>query len=117
VRQQESGGFTIERFRQLSIAWVNAANQLNNRVANRIARELRLLAGALKEQNRGDELSALLDDPDDAIRLIAAKVMLKSAPERAVPVLKAFSNGPPGLFRIEANSVLFIWSRDPAAFD
>jgi len=96
---------TIERFRALAVAWVDA----KPKVANKIMREIFSLAEAFTEDGRLGELLALLEDPHAAVRYAAANSLLDVLPERAVPVLEAISDGPKGILNWAAYTSLLMW--------
>jgi len=99
----------IKQFRRLSIAWLEASKRSNNKLANKINKELIELTRVIMEQEGASELIALLADADEAVRYSAACVVLKSAPERALPVLEAIEHGPRGVLAASAFSTLWLW--------
>ena len=99
----------LEAYRQLAIAYWQAAEAADHRARNAAFDKLAPVQMALRELGQERRILELLDDPSDHVRAWAAFDALYFSPEDGVRVLRELEQGPRGELRFDAWATLKQW--------
>jgi uncharacterized protein DUF2019 len=92
-------------YRSTAVAW--GVVQSDSKKANELFTQLHGIFKSLRQQQAGrDSITALLNDREVAVRLMAASHALAWEPTRATSVLEAIEREGPGLYRTDAKYTL-----------